>query len=532
MNTQEKSLSRGLKRDHTQSFEASSLCNESSAFPRSVIPQAESLCPRCQSIDLDEVFRRKVEADLGSFIIDLQSTVQELESSDCELCQLFASVSPLDHEKYGYPQMLKCHLRAFSAGRAFSRLKPDEMLQVRDSTLLAVLRTPIKHAKHWSNCEYLWVRDSLKETGYLGLVSQGSKVQPAEFGARLLHNSGFDIQYAKYCITYCRKYHGPDCSSTNPNSVNFFRVIDCNARTIITAPPNCQYTALSYVWGAAPTKAPTDHTNNFIVSLTRYNIPKVIQDSIDVTVALNLQYLWVDRYCINQFDEQDKDDQIHKMDLVYSNAQVTIIAAAGEDSNYGLAGVNGIPRKLQPTLNVKGRIITSTLPHPSYLLKDSKWATRGWTYQEGLLSRCRLIFTSHQFIYKCNNMHCEETVLKPLDAMHYLEKSRFKESIPSGAFGREPLGRDQYRFMHYVQEFCRREVSLAEDILNAMQAVFSAYEKSKQPVYQFMGVQILFPHDAYSNFYLEAVSGEAFLFGLTWYHPKPGKRRPHFPSWS
>lgn len=61
------------------------------------------------------------------------------------------------------------------------------------------------------------------------------------------------------------------------------------------------------------------------------NCPKVINDSIEVTLLLNLRYLWVDKYCINQTDAKEKHDQIRHMDLVYANAQATIIAAASAD---------------------------------------------------------------------------------------------------------------------------------------------------------------------------------------------------------
>jgi hypothetical protein len=121
------------------------------------------------------------------------------------------------------------------------------------------------------------------------------------------------------------------------------------------------------------------------------DLPKVINDSIDVTLRLHLRYLWVDRYCIDQSDEHNKHNQIRQMDLIYANAQVTIIAAAGAGPDYGLQGVRGTLRRYQPNLSIGRLLIASTLPHPKWLVKSSKWATRGWTYQEGLLSKRRLI---------------------------------------------------------------------------------------------------------------------------------------------
>jgi hypothetical protein len=106
------------------------------------------------------------------------------------------------------------------------------------------------------------------------------------------------------------------------------------------------------------------------------------------------------------------------MDLIYANAQVTIIAAAGADPWYGLPGVAGTLRKKQPKLAVSDGIISSTLPASAWVIKNSKWASRGWTDQEGLLSKRRLFFTDEQGFFECNSMHCAESLNLPLDAMH------------------------------------------------------------------------------------------------------------------
>jgi hypothetical protein len=57
-----------------------------------------------------------------------------------------------------------------------------------------------------------------------------------------------------------------------------------------------------------------------------------------VTLKLGMRYLWVDRYCINQDDPEEKHGAIRNKDSIYRNAFVTTIAAAGSGSDYGLQG--------------------------------------------------------------------------------------------------------------------------------------------------------------------------------------------------
>jgi Heterokaryon incompatibility protein (HET) len=76
-----------------------------------------------------------------------------------------------------------------------------------------------------------------------------------------------------------------------------------------------------------------------------------------VTVSLGMEYLWVDRYCIDQSNKQNKHRQIQQMDLIYSAAQLTIIAAAGEDLNLGLPGINGTMRANQELLRIQDLLI-------------------------------------------------------------------------------------------------------------------------------------------------------------------------------
>jgi hypothetical protein len=208
------------------------------------------------------------------------------------------------------------------------------------------------------------------------------------------------------------------------------------------------------------------------------------------------------------------------MDLIYANARLTVIAAAGEKPDYGLPGVRGTPRKLQPSLKVGTHLMVSTLPHPSWSVRNSKWASRGWTYQEGLLSKRRLVFTNEQVFYECNGMHCTESPVVPLDKLHIKSKEKFRENTLHGAFIHKTPGKKPWQVMEYVAEFNKRELTFPKDAINAMQGIFHSFSNSRRPVYQFIGVPILPPEirfDCAPTYRPTARNPEeCFLIGLSW----------------
>jgi hypothetical protein len=64
----------------------------------------------------------------------------------------------------------------------------------------------------------------------------------------------------------------------------------------------------------------------------------IIEDAIIVTAALGGRYLWVDCLCIFQDDDADKAEILPQMHLIYSDVEVTIMAAV-EDCYAGLQGI-------------------------------------------------------------------------------------------------------------------------------------------------------------------------------------------------
>jgi hypothetical protein len=108
------------------------------------------------------------------------------------------------------------------------------------------------------------------------------------------------------------------------------------------------------------------------------DIPRTVRDAIRVTRKLGYRHLWVDEYCIDQNDDNHRNDQIERMDQIYRGADLTIVAAAGEDKWHGLPGVGDTKRKGRKVVSVGDVVVFSNGPEPDIQAKRSRWFTRAW----------------------------------------------------------------------------------------------------------------------------------------------------------
>lgn len=331
-----------------------------------------------------------------------------------------------------------------------------------------------------------------------------------------------EIHYDKIrCwIDDCMSSHLGNCTKRVELPVHHLNLIDCESRCIITAKPSFRYSALSYVWGLSPDGTGTIRGNGLPSS-----IPKTIEDAMVVNGQLGIRYLWVDRYCI--LDSSDhKAEQIGNMHNIYRGAEVTIIAAAGEDPHYGLPGVHQRrPRKSQPAFDFKGRRLVFTGRSLPLHLQYSKWDTRAWTLQEGLLSRRRLVFTDEQVYFECqNSQYCE---------MVDLSAGREKEILGMGytrfeAMSLDPLIRHDYlqwSIWNVIRKYTSRQLTHDSDVLNAMLGILAYFEEQRPQEFRHMwGLPIILKDGKCLH--------EVLIHSLMWTGKDPARRRPEFPSWS
>ncbi|KAI1370166.1 heterokaryon incompatibility protein-domain-containing protein [Hypoxylon crocopeplum] len=354
----------------------------------------------------------------------------------------------------------------------------------------------------------------------------------------LLDREKVDFTVVRRWIDECLQHH-PRCAA-NTSTARPLRLIDCGANKIVSTPRHVKYLALSYVWGP-PNKG------RLATKFSLQVAPRVVKDAMSVVRSLGFRYLWVDRYCINQDDPIEKKQQIGIMDQIYEHAMVTIIDAAGTDDRLGLtgAGTHPInPRAVQPSARIGDDTFIYSMRDAPFAVRESKWATRGWTYQETLLSTRCLIFSKSQVFLVCKTTSQCETIPQVPRLAEYDPKYQvtvfnlFDRKMREDRFGYEfPSDGPVPDLLSRINTYQTRELTHDSDALNAFQAVLSRLELRSYwgiPFLTGRGCEISENTEDLETFGTDVTA--AFVRGLAWrpvtHQSENTRRRSVMPAWS
>ncbi|EWZ97313.1 hypothetical protein NW765_004308 [Fusarium oxysporum] len=336
------------------------------------------------------------------------------------------------------------------------------------------------------------------------------------YSARVIEGM-VNVDHIRKGLEHCRKHHSEQCNAKFDKGLLITKMLDVNVRKVVDCPDNCDYLALSYVWGGIH---PADG------ALEAGTLPQTIEDAITLTKRLGKKYLWVDALCIDQSPsptpEQaaSKAKQLQLMHLIYYCATITIFAVAGPRSDYGIPGISK-PRVGSTREHINGKELVVVPPQIMTEIKSSVWQTRAWTWQEDVLSTRKLYLTETQWILQCNE------TLGPSDYAEAhntaLDLTWTKVSggkIKAGyveATNTEFLDRTSSMFISAVTTYTSRSLTNDGDSLNAFQGGLARFGK---PVYP-QGFEWGMPL-------------KEFPQSLAWIHDHTVKptRRSAFPSWS
>lgn len=292
-----------------------------------------------------------------------------------------------------------------------------------------------------------------------------------------------------------------------------------------------QYLALSYCWGTDQSTIATTTTANLADRFCGFNInslPKTFQDAIHLTRKLGVKFLWIDALCIIQDNTSDWERESSTMCQVYRNAYLTLAATASSSGSGGLYAEiqKSASRSHIIPINSKGTSIEihcrKYFKHRTLYSVNQRevdpLSTRAWAYQERLLSRRIVHFTSQELLWECRSHQRCECQAWDSDPKKELQTSFY--SPAKGAF--QQMERrskvfsktDKDPWHTIVEGYTSRHLTVLDDRLPAFSGIASAVIKSDD--------------------FLAGLRKHSFVRDLTWYATSPGYRPPKYraPSWS
>lgn len=145
----------------------------------------------------------------------------------------------------------------------------------------------------------------------------------------------------------CDKHHGTEgcLKMIIGRNISPCWLIDVEKMFLVSGSGHIEdYVALSYAWGQITMLTTTSKNLGLLqekATLKRLSgdIPRTIRHAMDVVAMLGERYLWVDSLCIVQDDKDSLHCQLGNMAPIYENTALTIIAADGNDADFGIRGL-------------------------------------------------------------------------------------------------------------------------------------------------------------------------------------------------
>lgn len=266
--------------------------------------------------------------------------------------------------------------------------------------------------------------------------SKSSKIDHYNFTKGRIPSNG--VKWAIDLLTECIHSHD-ECRSHTDGSYLPTRLIQIQAseegdnpqltlQGSRAVPRGSRYAALSYCWGeykpvCMTTQLDATRRDDNLRSIQWDELPRTFQDAVKFTLALGIEYLWIDSICIVQGDSKDWIREAPTMNAVYKNSYVTLAALCGDDSRHGLltSSMEALSSPVAQLRTAESIHVLYTRP-PHYLdfviqdhtIKATEHGchypllSRAWTYQERIVSTRVIFFTESEMIYQCQcNVTCE-----------------------------------------------------------------------------------------------------------------------------
>ncbi|RYP31929.1 hypothetical protein DL767_005470 [Monosporascus sp. MG133] len=326
---------------------------------------------------------------------------------------------------------------------------------------------------------------------------------------------------AKTWLDTCRESH-PDCFTAAAAELPT-RVIDVGVLGSSRGPrlvetqrrSGEEYAALTHCWGGKINPMLTTQTlGTFLDSLPYAELPANFRDAITITKRLGLRYVWIDALCILQDSKHDWEIESQRMGPVYRDAAVTISASASTGSTDGiLKRAEGTPEPEPVSLRVSADegaqqevvVAMKDLNEEDLNLLDisGPLASRGWTFQEAVLSLRLLHYGKRQIYWQCRQGYQAADGTPP--GLKYPESSQYPvfSTLLSSDRGAVP---DSFDVNHLLRDYY--------DMVVAFSYRKFTYDSDKFPALSGLAQRI---HKVLGGEYLAGLWSADFNRGLLWY---------------
>ena len=477
----------------------------------------------CRSCGLCRLLTAAFEADTD--LSDLHSSNVDTEFFVVVEARGILAPMPLERRERVY------ELCGLLIGESTRRLRATARIRPLANSATSLGRSPVFHARTVDvatadlRMARTWIDECYHMHGHVEQLFDKRRELSIGWGSMYLQNNSEGS---------CQSYPGK--GDNRP-----LRLVDVKERQLVFRPWNERYMTLSYVWPRFETlrllksnTAELHSRNALLESLPK--LSRVIRDAMDVVLELGERYMWVDALCITQDDELEKISLINAMDRIYGGSVLTLVVAKEEPPvwDYGIAGINGTPRRMkQAFADIEGIQLVTALADVHSVLERTVWSTRGWTFQEMLLSQRCLIMSDDQMFFRCPHDYRTEDV--------QAERSKLYKKHPAKPELREAQ-------MDYLMGDVFLERVSADDTFHEYSLLVQGYTPRSftdpaDILYGFTGIMnTMFAYFPSSQAFFVGMPMHAFDRALLWYPTSHLKRREavkvgdnsvaRLPTWS
>lgn len=317
---------------------------------------------------------------------------------------------------------------------------------------------PFSATKHgfWDRYDHVWgyfipipqsVSSDLSVISLTFYPANSSTLRPGD--------SVESMAWLRQQLVECEKSH-KSCRSRSqssgfPNPVRFIKVDESAPHLVEIQEDTPKFLALSHRWGSAESlKTTKRNIDSHMAEIPTDRLSKTFRDALHLATCLDVPYVWIDSLCIIQDDVPDWLEQSQQMGQIFESAYLTVAAVdawADSDIDLGLfIARDMVPIRAEITSTLKmsyNRIekkedgelafyhdneavdihtksdmaweeltckIEKRLTPFLMSVENSDWNSRGWVFQERMLSSRIVYFTKEQLFWECReDINAEHT---------------------------------------------------------------------------------------------------------------------------